>query len=1234
MKKYLNLTLRFRSELMLSEIEALRANIALGLIFVFLVNTLGPLPLAQAQDFHLPAPGVMIQLSPEFNPPILKGIKVHPDNPFRFDFILDRGDSLPLEGKVREGDLKQEATKLIKYFLASLTIPEQDLWVNLSPYEKNRIIPPSFGLTEMGRDLLAEDYMLKQITASLIYPEGDIGKKFWKRIYEKAAKKYGTTNIPVNTFNKVWIVPEKAVVYENAKAGTAYVVESKLKVMLEQDYLSLAMHEGIQSGQVQNRDTNQIGSQIVREIVIPELTKEVNENKNFFQLRQVYNSLILATWYKKKIKDSLLEQVYADKNKVAGVNIDDPKETQKIYQRYLLAFKKGVYNYIKEEAISIPGMPSKEQGIFPRKYFSGGENLSSISRTELVLDEAMATTHKIDLPQISSVKPAFLSDITVDFQMSSLQQKNKAMITTKNFFKRDKIDWIIVGLFVAALSMLPAINFELKHQGYLPEFIKEHRLGLKKLPITQRWFTNTPNPTLIYGELNVDQDFYPSKLSNNVINNIYVLNAEKFHEMASDDSNIDISRFDGIDFSENPKLDPNNKNGYWEKVRSTEGGPILVKLRDDVSIIPIYEGTFTNMGRDRIISILKEASHGEDGQYFDGTRSIILHLGNAKNPFILAHELGHPYWEHALDDPTRQELISIYRDNRFGFSKVSKWASESNHAEEAFCEMLMTLVKNPKDIRELNSVSVLKPFVREALKALSWKNSEGVTVIRSYHRHGDLVSFDDVKLPRGFNVKDAIAASEKGAYHTQLKSGEKRSAGGSQGAKNRAMLSHSDKNTEGLRKFEDFLKKLDEGYFDFEEVLDDPEAIISEYGYNVPNFRKYLNKMVKRLRPIYKRYGIVIPPGQVQAGYDVLEAEHIPVQRPSAEEEIDGFIDYLSIDLDSGEPFHFDLVPIEDLRIIVGARTKEFDEFFEEQKNVRKRGQEDIPPIRAIADNVFRVNFAKHILGLQDVEPLTREIVRQRVGQLDGILMPYLLHSIHPGLLTLIDTMHHAYQFAGSVLIQYLDKAMKSETIQRKRKGNRDRVMATEIKYTGPKAVKAGLKKREKAFLENNATALQKTKAEGGDKTLYEAAKTFGVPLPRKAYEDNKPTEEQAVQELIQWAIGHRASGITSITSIKLNSILEEYPKLSREMAVRVLSSEGIGIKDKAMARTTSGGIDLTSANMHFKTQNNGRVIKFYMDPAMFKQLQNAPGFVPVIINIQPMTNLREFLGLNQTSQA
>ena len=94
-----------------------------------------------------------------------------------------------------------------------------------------------FWLNRNGPRLACRRLHAQADNSILIYPEDEIGKKFWKRIYEEAAKKFGTTNIPVNTFNKVWIVPEKAVVYENAKAGTAYVVESKLKVMLEQDYL-------------------------------------------------------------------------------------------------------------------------------------------------------------------------------------------------------------------------------------------------------------------------------------------------------------------------------------------------------------------------------------------------------------------------------------------------------------------------------------------------------------------------------------------------------------------------------------------------------------------------------------------------------------------------------------------------------------------------------------------------------------------------------------------------------------------------------------------------------------------------------------------------------------------------------------------------------------------------------------------------------------------------------------
>jgi hypothetical protein len=66
----------------------LRANIALGLICAFLANTFGPVPLAQAQEFRLPAPGQMVALSPAFSPAVLKGIKLDPKNPFRFHFFV------------------------------------------------------------------------------------------------------------------------------------------------------------------------------------------------------------------------------------------------------------------------------------------------------------------------------------------------------------------------------------------------------------------------------------------------------------------------------------------------------------------------------------------------------------------------------------------------------------------------------------------------------------------------------------------------------------------------------------------------------------------------------------------------------------------------------------------------------------------------------------------------------------------------------------------------------------------------------------------------------------------------------------------------------------------------------------------------------------------------------------------------------------------------------------------
>jgi hypothetical protein len=341
---------------------------------------------AQEGVLGLPQPGTMVNLSSSYVPLMLTGLRVHPDNPLLIDFIVSTGNS-----GLNADQVKKESDRLIKYFLACLTIPEDDQWVNLSPYEKQRIVPEDLGQTVLGQDMLAQDYLLKQLTASLIYPEKNLGKNFWDKVYSKANQMYGTTQIPVNTFNKVWILPDTAKVYEHK--DTALVTKSHLKVMLDEDYLALSKHQG-QPGDMFNQEqqknvspsTNTLASQIVRQIILPAIEQEVNTGKNFAQLRQIYNSMILAVWFKNNLKQAFLNQVYTGKAKVNGVNVDDPAIKEKIYKQYLQAYKKGVFNYIKEEPAEASlrgaeGDAAISKGTtIARKYFSGG----------------LATVHRVD----------------------------------------------------------------------------------------------------------------------------------------------------------------------------------------------------------------------------------------------------------------------------------------------------------------------------------------------------------------------------------------------------------------------------------------------------------------------------------------------------------------------------------------------------------------------------------------------------------------------------------------------------------------------------------------------------------------------------------------------------------------------------------------------------------------------------------------------------------------------
>nr|CAI78509.1 hypothetical protein [uncultured bacterium] len=380
------------------------------IILCFSFSTVMPAGLSYAQIapvLNLPVPGAMVNPSIAFVPPLLKGMTIYPDEPLRFDFIIDSGNS-----KFDEEEVKTESEKLVKYFLAALTVPKNDLWVNLSPQEKDRIIPDYLGKTTLGRDMLAQDYLLKQLSASLIHPETELGAKFWDRIKELTFIRYGTTDLPMNTFNKVWVLPEKANVYEYN--NTVYITHSRLKVMTDSDYLATKedTRHKTQDTSIEQRATSHeqqnLESEILREIIIPEIEREVNEGKNFAPLRQMYHSLILAKWYKETIKDSLLSQIYVDQNKTAGVEVDDVTIKEQIYEQYIEAYQKGVFNYIREDYDRLA------QDIIPRKYFSGGVvgDVEIDRDTALFSDRSVGQRFMVQMeasPQRSSIDGAMMT---------------------------------------------------------------------------------------------------------------------------------------------------------------------------------------------------------------------------------------------------------------------------------------------------------------------------------------------------------------------------------------------------------------------------------------------------------------------------------------------------------------------------------------------------------------------------------------------------------------------------------------------------------------------------------------------------------------------------------------------------------------------------------------------------------------------------------------------------------
>ncbi len=226
-----------------------------------------------------------------FRPAQLRSLSFDPSQQ---DFIkfLDQGD---LE-KMNPGQISQEAKQLMQYFWIGLALPNESFWVNLRPDAPDQIIDPFLEKTDVGRIMLAADLQLKKDLAVFTSPNNQEGRQYWDKLYAKAETLFAGQEISIPTLTRPWIVPGEIIVRETN--SSCHILKASLKVCLEQDHIKDSKTYNFSDPRL--KELNDFSFQLVRDLILPKLTREVNSSRKYAALRQVYYSLVLAQWFKEK----------------------------------------------------------------------------------------------------------------------------------------------------------------------------------------------------------------------------------------------------------------------------------------------------------------------------------------------------------------------------------------------------------------------------------------------------------------------------------------------------------------------------------------------------------------------------------------------------------------------------------------------------------------------------------------------------------------------------------------------------------------------------------------------------------------------------------------------------------------------------------------------------------------------------------------------------------------------
>jgi len=296
----------------------------------------------------------------------------------------------------------EDATELsLNSFFIGLTLPESKFWVNLNPWEPDVIMDEDLRNTDMGRIMLEADLRMKKDFCKYENPcESEIGKDYWKlldkkseELAEECMRKHpdeieDADNILFSSVMRHWIVPDKTDTY--GTEDEVYIVNMTLtiesepvykystyKIVNQNPFVSDECKEDLSEAA---KEYGRYAMELEEEMILPLVVQEVNHDRNYSDLRQVYTSLALAQWYKDKYRHtSGIFTDLIDSKDLEGLESKSAWSAEDIWREYKRSFEEGEYHCWKNRTYKEGNYIITESLL----YSSGGVDFTAIKLTNI-----------------------------------------------------------------------------------------------------------------------------------------------------------------------------------------------------------------------------------------------------------------------------------------------------------------------------------------------------------------------------------------------------------------------------------------------------------------------------------------------------------------------------------------------------------------------------------------------------------------------------------------------------------------------------------------------------------------------------------------------------------------------------------------------------------------------------------------------------------------------------------